>query len=159
MKKYLVILIMLAPAAEFGQDLSVGIAPASFSLWGTTTGTSSVYAEYEFSGIFGSPIVGAYYFHQWDKKGVYRLNDVRGIKKTQTVGLAFTPLNLRYVRAGMILTGKEFPMSHHVRRNFMISLVLPINRFEIKYIHISNGFGLFHDINVGLDTISLSIKF
>lgn len=158
MKKYLLIIIILVPGVGFGQNLSVGVAPYSFKFWGTTTGTSSVYAEYEFSGIFGSPIVGAYYFHQWDKKGVYRLNDGRGIKKTQTVGLAFTPINLRYIHAGIILTGKEFPMSQHVRRNFMISLVLPINRFEIKYIHISNGFGLLHDINLGLDTISLSIR-
>jgi len=158
MKKILFLILSLFSSQVYAQDLSIGIAPASFPLWGTTTGASSVYAEYEFSGIFGSPIVGAYYFHQWDKKGVYRLNDGRGIKKTQTVGVAFTPINLRYIRAGMILTEKEFPMSQHVRRNFMISLVLPINRFEIKYIHISNGFGLLHDINLGLDTISLSIQ-
>src|SRR5690625_7688960 len=69
MKKLLFLILSLFSSQVYAQDLSIGIAPASFPLWGTTTGTSSVYAEYEFSGIFGSPIVGAYYFHQWDKKG------------------------------------------------------------------------------------------
>lgn len=159
MKKYLLILIILVPAVVFGQDFSVSFAPTSFALWGTTTGGSNISAEYRISGVFGSPIIGINYFHQRDKQGLYELNGVEGIQKTQTVGVSIIPLNFKYVQGGMVFTGKEFPMTYHVKRNFILRLVVPVNRFEIRYSHISNGFGLFHDINVGYDAISVAVRF
>ena len=51
---------------------------------------------------------------------------------------------------------KAFPIIDASQLQFKASLLIPIsNKISINYVHISNGFGILNDINIGVDFFSL----
>ncbi|MDZ7720667.1 MAG: hypothetical protein U5K72_17755 [Balneolaceae bacterium] len=130
---------------------SIGISPASHKLWGETVGLTEFYVEYKF--------LGAHYFHNWDKT-LYSLNGSdKIINQTSSLALSFTPLDLDYFRAGMMVFQRRFPVTVASRVHFLLEASIPIHRFTISYRHISNGFGLLNEINPGVDSFSVKVHF
>lgn len=130
---------------------SVGISPSSHKLWGDTRDMSEFYFEYKF--------VGVHYFHNWDDKRYTLDGSDRIIRQTSAFAFSITPLDLTYFRAGMILFDRRFPVDIGSRAQFLLEASLPIRRFTISYRHISNGFGMFNEINPGVDSFSVKILF
>lgn len=112
---------------------------------------SEFYAEYKF--------IGLHYFHNWDETR-YALNGSDEIvRKTSSFGLSVVPLDLKYFRAGLIGFQRRFPVTKASRVHFLLEASLPIRRFTISYRHVSNGFGLFNEINPGVDAFSVKVHF
>ena len=144
-----ILLLAFFPATVFSQ--SIGISPASHKFWGETEGISELYVEYTF--------LGAHYFHNWDDTR-YSLNGTDQIvEQTSSFALSVTPVDLTYFRAGMILFERRFPVNIGSRVHFLLEASLPIRRFTLSYRHISNGFGVFNEINPGLDSFSVKVHF
>lgn len=152
MFKYILILIsVLVFSWTSARSQSIGISPSSHKFWGETTGMTEIYAEYKF--------VGLHYFHNWDETR-YALDDSDEIvRKTSSLALSVIPLDLTYFRAGMIFFERRFPVDIASRTQFLLEASLPIRRFTISYRHVSNGFGLFNDINPGVDSFSVKVHF
>lgn len=164
MKKVLFgIILLLVPGSLLAQDFSVGIAPYSFKFWGAVDGASTITVDYRMSfiempGFMESPIVGGHYFHQWDKT-IYNSSQVGPVTKTTTAALSLSPVNLKYFHLGGIVSSNGFPVTRTPKINFYLQAVLPFRRFELRYNHISSGFGIFYDLNPGFDSVSLHIRF
>lgn len=165
MKQIIFFILLLMPAVGYGQDFSVSVAPYSFKFWGAVDGATSVGAEYKLSFLFNSenspfypPVAGVHYFHQWDKRS-YLPEKGGSVTKTSSLVFSIIPVNVKYARLGGIVAQKNFPLSRSPRAHFYLQAVIPFGRFDIRYTHISNGFGILHDINPGLDTLSLHIHF
>lgn len=167
MKKLLLILLLaFVSTAVSAQNFSVSFAPYSFKLWGVVDRATSVGIDYKLSflynrenSLFRPPVAGLHYFHQWDRT-VYRITHREWeTTKTSTVALSLVPLDLKYFRLGGIVAKNNFPLSLSPRANFYLQLVLPVKRFDIRYTHISNGMGFTHEVNPGLDMLSLHYKF
>lgn len=163
--KNMVIGIMLSLAAIplQAQDFTVGVAPYSFKFWGAVDGATALSADYKMSfielpGILDSPVAGIHYFHQWDKT-IYNSSIAGRVTKTTTAALSLTPVNLGYFRLGGIFSTHGFPVSRTPKSNFYLQAVLPLRRFEVRYTHISSGFGVLYDLNPGFDTVSLHVRF
>lgn len=109
------------------------------------------YAEYKF--------VGLHYFHNWDETRYVLEDSDEIIRQTSSLALSVTPLDLTYFRAGMIVFERRFPVDIASRVQFLLEVSLPIRRFTISYRHVSNGFGLFNDINPGVDSFSVKVHF
>ena len=157
------ITLFLMTTPLFAQDFSVGVAPYSFKFWGAVDGASSITVDYRMSfidlpGFMEPPIIGAHYFYQWDKK-IYNSAAAGPVTKTTTTAISLTPLNLKYFHLGGIAATSRFPISKTPKVNFYLQAVLPVWRFELRYTHISNGFGLLYDLNPGFDTLSLHVRF
>lgn len=152
MKKVLFILIsVLALSWADAQSQVVGVSPASHRLWGETQGLTEFYVEYKFLGL--------HYFHNRDHT-LYEMDDSNQIiKKTSALALSVMPLDLKYFRGGMIFFDRRFPVTVGSRVQFLLEASLPIRRFTISYRHISNGFGMFNDINPGIDSFSVKVNF
>jgi hypothetical protein len=112
---------------------------------------SEFYAEYKFLGV--------HYFHNWDETLYFREGTEEIIQQTSAFALSVTPVDLTYFRAGMILFDKRFPVDISSHVHFLLELSLPIRRFTISYRHISNGFGVFNEINPGVDSFSVKVHF
>ena len=146
--RFLFILFFI-PSISLGQ--SFGVAPYSFSFWGSIDQTTQFSAEYE--------MVGIHYFHTWDEE-VYRTSDTgQFVKKTSSFAVSVLPLDIRYLRFGGALFSNRFPITNANRLHFYLELNLPVWRFEISYRHISNGFNLFTENNPGFDTIGMRFRF
>ena len=130
---------------------SIGVAPASHSLWGETLGISEFYAEYKFLGV--------HYFHNWDDTKYTRDGSDEIIQQTSAFALSVTPVDFKYFSAGMMLFNRRFPVDIASRVHFLLEASLPIRRFTISYRHISNGFGVFNEINPGVDSFSVKVHF
>lgn len=130
---------------------SIGISPASHKLWGETRDISEFYLEYKF--------VGVHYFHNWDDTRYQRDGSDEVIEQTSAFALSVTPVDLTYFRAGMIVFDRRFPVDIGSRAQFLLEASLPIRRFTISYRHISNGFGMFNEINPGVDSFSVKYRF
>lgn len=130
---------------------SVGISPVSHKLWGETEDISEFYAEYKF--------VGIHYFHNWDDTRYAMDGSDRVIMPTSAFAVSVLPVDLTYFRAGMILFDRRFPVDIASRVQFILEANLPIRRFTISYRHISNGFGMFNEINPGVDSFSVKVHF
>lgn len=112
-------------------------------------GMTEMYAEYKF--------VGLHYFHNREDTRYILDDSDEIIDRTSSLALSITPLDLTYFRAGMIFFERRFPVDIASRAQFLLEASLPIHRFTISYRHISNGFGLFNEINPGIDTISVKV--
>jgi len=160
MKKILLILLcILSPSIVVGQEFSVSVSPQSVKAWGIVedaVGFSAVFAI----PVAGNPIVGVHYFHSRDSKNDYILaSSGRLVRKTSTLAASILPINLNYVRVGGMYTARSFPVSESPKFSFVVQAAIPISFFEVRYTHMSNGFGILHDINPGIDFISFAIKF
>lgn len=112
---------------------------------------TELYAEYKFLGL--------HYFHNRDETR-YSMDDTNEvIKKNSSLALSVVPVDLTYFRAGLIVFQRRFPVTVASRVHFLLEASLPIRRFTISYRHISNGFGVFNDINPGVDSFSVKIHF
>lgn len=167
MKKILLALLLAVLSTPVNaQNFSVSVAPYSFKLWGVVDRASSVGIDYKLpflynkeNNLFRAPVIGLHYFHQWDRN-IYRTKKKKSKTiKTSTIALSLVPLDLKYFRLGGIIAKNNFPLSLSPRTNFYVQLVLPIKQFDVRYTHISNGMGFTHDVNPGLDTLSLHFKF
>ncbi|WP_234573063.1 hypothetical protein [Rhodohalobacter sp. 614A] len=150
MIKYIFILI-LAFSWTDALSQSLGISPSSHKLWGETTGMTEFYAEYKF--------VGLHYFHNRDETRYTLEGSDDVIRKTSSFAFSITPVDLTYFRAGMIFFEQRFPVEVASRAQFLLEANLPIRRFTISYRHISNGFGLFNEVNPGVDSFSVKVNF
>ncbi len=130
---------------------SIGISPVSHKLWGETEDISEFYAEYKF--------VGLHYFHNWDDTRYAMDGSDQVIMPTSAFAVSVLPVDLTYFRAGMILFDRRFPVDIASRVQFILEANLPIRRFTISYRHISNGFGMFNEINPGVDSFSVKVHF
>lgn len=79
------------------------------------------------------------------------------------IGLFWTPINFSYknfeLNAGAGVFNRKYPTNQGAYLNFTIELYYNItNHISIGYEHISNGFGLLHDLNPGVDNFSLKIS-
>ncbi len=146
--RFLFILFFI-PSISLGQ--SVGVAPYSFSFWGSVDQTTQFSVEYE--------MVGIHYFHTWDDTVYRTIETGQIVKKTSTFAISFLPVDYRYFRFGGALFSNQFPITNGSRLHFYLELALPIWRFEINYRHISNGFNLFTENNPGFDTIGVKYRF
>jgi hypothetical protein len=149
-KKFLFIAI-LAFSWTDGLSQSIGISPASHRFWGETVGMTEFYAEYKFLGV--------HYFHNRDER-LYALegsNEI--ISQTSSFAFSVIPLDVKYFRAGMIMFERRFPVTVASRVHFLLEASLPIRRVTISYRHISNGFGIFNEINPGVDSFSVKVHF
>ncbi|MCG2591060.1 hypothetical protein [Rhodohalobacter sulfatireducens] len=150
MIKYLFIAI-LAFSWTDALSQSIGISPVSHKLWGDTRDMSEFYLEYKF--------VGLHYFHNWDDTRYMRKGTDEIIEQTSAFAISVIPLDLTYFRAGMIAFDRRFPVDVASRVQFLLEASIPIRRFTISYRHISNGFGLFNEINPGVDSFSVKVHF
>lgn len=148
--KYLFIAILAFSWAD-ARSQSIGISPASHKLWGETLGMTEIYAEYKFLGV--------HYFHNWDKTLYALEGSDKVINQTSSFALSVTPLDLTYFRAGMILFERRFPVTVASRVHFLLEASVPIGPITLSYRHISNGFGLFNEINPGVDAFSVKFHF
>lgn len=153
MKKILLILFCVAtPSVVTGQDFSVSVAPYSFKFWGQVTGTASVSVDYTIP-VKGKPVLGVHYFHKGAKKG-YGIID----RTTSTFGLSYLPLSYKIFSFGLIGTVNGFPTYHSSHVNFLAKINIPVGNATLSYSHISNGFGLQHGMNYGIDFVSVSYR-
>lgn len=157
------ITLFLMAGPLYAQDFSVGVAPYSFKFWGAVDGASAITVDYRMSfinlpGLMEPPVIGAHYFYQWDKT-VYNSSVAGSVTKTTTTAISLTPLNLKYFHLGGIAATDGFPVSKTPKINFYLQAILPVWRFELRYTHISSGFGLLYDLNPGFDTLSLHLRF
>lgn len=112
---------------------------------------SEFYAEYKFLGL--------HYFHNRDET-LYALDDSDEIvRKTSSFALSVMPVDLPYFRAGMIFFEQRFPVTIASKTQFLLEAKLPIRRVTLSYRHISNGFGMFNEINPGVDSFSVKVHF
>ena len=152
MFKYILILIsvLVFPWTD-AHSQSIGISPVSHKFWGETVGMSEFYVEYQFLGL--------HYFHNRDDR-LYALDGSDEIiQKTSAMAFSVTPLDFNYLRAGVIFFDRRFPVTIASRVQVLLEARLPIRRFTLSYRHISNGFGLFNEINPGIDSFSVKVHF
>lgn len=128
---------------------SIGISPTSHKLWGETKDISEFYVEYKFLGV--------HYFHNRDETMYMQDGSDQIIQQTSAFAISLTPVDFKYFRGGMILFDRRFPVNIASRVHFLLEASLPIRRFTISYRHISNGFGVFNEINPGMDSFSVKI--
>src|SRR5690625_3595135 len=157
------ITLFLMTTPLFAQDFSVGVAPYSFKFWGAVDGASSITVDYRMSfidlpGFMEPPIIGAHYFYQWDKK-IYNSAAAGPVNQTTTTAISLTPLPLKSFQLLWIAPPSRFPISGTPKVNYYLQAVLPVWRFELRYTHISNGFGLLYDLTPGFDTLSPHVRF
>ncbi|MDR9366315.1 MAG: hypothetical protein RI575_13335 [Balneolaceae bacterium] len=152
MKRFLCIaVIFLVFSWTHARSQSIGVSPASHKFWGETVGITEFYAEYKFLGV--------HYFHNWDETLYFREGTEEIIQQTSAFALSVTPVDLTYFRAGLMLFDKRFPVDISSHVHFLLEVSLPIRRFTISYRHISNGFGVFNEINPGVDSFSVKVQF
>jgi len=135
------ILIVLAfPVITFGQSVSVSLP--SFSFWGQAEMIGHVSAEYK--------NIGVHYFHNFEGNLPYMEKS-----KESSIGLSFTPINIKGFSLGVVKNNKPFPKRSSSSLNFILDAGFNFHSYRVSYTHISNGFGLQNKTNTGFDTITL----
>jgi hypothetical protein len=129
------------------QSLSVG---QSVIFWGAIDKSVSVSTEYK--------RIGIHYFHNFDDR-LYEHETGVEVKKTSSFAISALPLKISHFHFGGIAFMNRFPIENATHFNFLIEARFPIDRITLSYRHISNGFGLLHEVNPGIDFISLSYSF
>jgi len=108
---------------------SFGVSPSSHKLWGESTGITEFYVEYKFLGL--------HHFQNWDDSQFVVKGTSDIISNSSSLALSIVPLDLTYFRAGMIFFERRFPITKGS----------------------SNGFGMFNEINPGVDSFSVKVHF
>jgi hypothetical protein len=143
-----IILFLLLPITAQAQSVGIGY---SFKAWGQTEKTTEINVSHN--------NLTFHYFHNFDTDKhihgtIWQIN-----KKTSAFGVSYTPLKIWNIKAGGIVTNNRFPSNQDTYANFIIKFKIPIKGISINYTHISNGFGLFYNHNLGIDTFSVSVNF
>lgn len=149
MKRLITIPLLLMPTLAIAQQISV--SPTSAPIWGKTPGVAAVsisYANFE-----------VVYFHAMD-----RMHDGYGAAmEGGYTGLFWKPLNFEFkgfrASGGTGYLLRKFPTVNGRNLHFTAQLTYALSsRLGVKWSHYSNGFGLFCDLNPGIDNISLVIN-
>ena len=138
-------LILLMPVCAVGQ--SVSVSPVSMKAWGKTPSMSEIQAEYKGLAI--------HYFHSWRESPLLYEENIVNVQGS--FGLSYSR-SVRFIHGGVMYTGSNFPIDKGTRINFMLGLHYDFGAFTIEYRHYSNGLGLLHDINPGVDFLSLRVS-
>lgn len=155
MKKLLLILFLI-PISLNAQSISIG---HSVKFWGSSEEFIDITAKYKG---FGFHIYKNYTVEKWQTKyeesGLsYRFKNKNVYKST--LAISYTPIKTKYLNLGGIFSNNNFPTYNDIKIHFYIEGIIPINKVSIVYKHISNGFGLFHKPNYGIDTLSIQYNF
>lgn len=142
---------ILAFSRTDGQSQSFGVSPVSHKLWGETVGMSEFYVEYSFFGI--------HYFHNRDENLYGLVDSDEVVRKTSSIAFSVVPIDFTYFRSGVIFFDRRFPVTHGSKVQILLEASLPVRRFTLSYRHISNGFGVFNEINPGIDSFSVKYRF
>lgn len=147
-----ILILLVFPTVMYSQSIS--ISPTSFKGWGQTPGISELSVSYK--------NVSIHYFYAYRKYyGYYEQGgelEYAGHSQS-TFAISYIPVNIYdVVRAGVMLTEKGFPLENGTKLNFWLEGGVDVNRFRLSYVHISNGFGILHTINPGMDLIRLTVN-
>lgn len=157
----LIFILFILPYTSVSQDVSIEVMPYSVVLWGKASDYSALSLSYE--------RVSIYYFHA-NNYEPYRLKDINrkadGDRfsdyyiSRSSFAMSYEIINIKNgVTIDMIYFKRNFPIIDTSRLQFKISLLIPIsNRMSVNYVHISNGFGILNNINIGVDFFSLKYK-
>ena len=139
--------ILLLPISVYGQ---IGIGH-SVPLWGKTIETAEISYQVDRYSV--------HYFWNYSTDMTY-LTGTLWAKNKRTSSLAFAvrAIQTKYVNLGGIASSNHFPTYDATRLNFLVEINIPIRQFVLSYTHISNGFGFFHDNNLGFDSFKIYIK-
>ncbi|MEX2600876.1 MAG: hypothetical protein WD355_04465 [Balneolaceae bacterium] len=147
-----ILFLLLFPVTIYSQSLSV--SPTSFKGWGQTPGMSELSVSYKNVSIHYFYVYRTYY-------GYYRHRGelVYAGHSQSTFAISYLPVSIYdIVRAGVMLSEKNFPLENGAKLNFWLEGGVDIGRFRISYVHISNGFGILHELNPGMDTIRFTVN-
>ena len=138
--------ILLLPISVYGQ---IGIGH-SVPLWGKTVETAEISVQVDRFSV--------HYFWNYSPDMTY-LTGTLWAKNKRTSSLAFAvrAIQTKYINLGGIASSNRFPTYDATRLNFLVEINIPIRQFVLSYTHISNGFGMFHDNNLGYDSIKFRI--
>ena len=140
-----IILILLFPVCGVAQ--SVTMSPLSVNLWGKTPNMAHI--GFEWKGI------GLDYFHSWDTGNIIYEGEVTTINTTLVTSYS---QRIKFVRVGVMYAFNKFPLETGTNLNFIAGLYYDFGPISIEYNHYSNGFGLLHKINPGVDFIGVRFK-
>lgn len=151
MKKLLFIILFL-PALACSQ--SIKVSPTPIALKSITT-HSEIAFEYE--------NIGIHFFYALYPNDDWFINpgkwDNVGYSKS-TLGLSYVPINIfDIVSIGVIGTYHKFPVSKSTHLNFIVDIGINFNKYRLSLTHISNGFGVLHQVNPGFNSISFRYFF
>ena len=137
--------ILLFPISVYGQ---IGIGH-SVPLWGKTVETAEISYQVDRYSV--------HYFHNYSPDSY--INEI-GLQDylNSTFAISARAIHKKHLSLGLIATNKPFPTNLSTYLNLLLEIKIPLNRLELSYRHISNGFGLIHPVNHGYDSISLRIK-
>jgi len=138
------LLILLLPATSMAQSGGVG---HSFKFWGQTEKTTEINVSHN--------NLTFHYFHNNSVRHYYKDGNKYEVVRTSTPAISFTPINVKFISFGFIISPKKFPTVRSSNANFIIKAKIPVGKLSLYYTHISNGFGLLHDVNPGVDLISI----
>lgn len=130
------------------QAQSVSFAPLSFKSLGSTPSMGAVTVEHKGFGL--------HYFYNYTEK-VWTDGEVQSNTRS-AFGLSYAPLRRDWVQAGAILFHRSFPVEKAVQFNFYFELGWMFGPVGVYYRHVSNGFGLLHDVNPGVDHILMRVQ-
>ena len=79
------------------------------------------------------------------------------MKPTITVGKKL--ISLKGVDVFATMSTMPFPVYNSSMYNFLVRIpIITTQTLSLQYLHFSNGFGFFHDVNLGADFFVVSIK-
>ena len=137
MRYFLFLLLPLSANAQIGIGHSV-------PLWGKSSHGIEISYSLDYFTL--------HIFQNHHKDYVYP-DQIHVNSKTSTYGVSYTPIRYRNLFLGGIITADNFPTYHATSLNFYVGFDIHIGKLSIRYAHISNGFGMFHDQNLGFDSV------
>ena len=133
------------------QAQSITFSPTSVPLWGTAPATGKITAEYR---SFQAVYLYAFKTMYDDRGGQYSGGFFALFWNPLVIGL-----NSFEVRGGAGYFFRRYATINGTHINFQFQTNYQItDRLGITYQHISNGFGLFNDINPGIDNIGIKFS-
>ena len=141
--KKLAFLLLVFPAYVNAQSFS--FAPQSMDFWGGATNITEISFSYN--------DISVHYFKAFVGKDVYNNPN------QSTFAISYKPIKYKFAKLGGIVSNNTFPNKNGTNANFILELEYRIKQVGISYKHISNGFGLLHHSNLGMDNISLRYYF
>lgn len=144
--KYAIILLTLLIGCSNVYGQSISASPTSTVLWGNSTSTALIDAEYkDVSLVFLHTYKGQYYHKGGEQIGSF-------------IGLFYTPISIGdnlYSKGSIGIFNRKFPNDVGQRLQFRIRVGYKFGRLGVEYSHQSNGFGVFGNLNPGVDNISI----
>lgn len=141
---HLLLLFTLLPATALAQTVTV--APLSMQVWGKTPDVSM--ASVEWKG------VGLHYIYSSRETAIYNSEPV---DMYNGPAVSYSRKIAGILQLGAIATPRPMPISSASYINAIVGLYYRFDWASIGYRHISNGFGLLHRTNPGMDHLILQI--